>query len=429
MIQRISEEKMSRVFSLALQNKIIDQTDSAVILHDLSYLKERVIDLVNSFPESTLHAVAIKANPLTKILSFLKSLNVGLEAATLPELYLAEKAGFSKNKIVFDSPVKTIDELEYAMELGIHINADSIDELNRIAELLKKWKSTGTFGIRINPQVGTGSILSTSVAGEFSKFGVPINEYRNELIDCFLKYDWLTGVHLHIGSQGCALHQMVEGVKILYDFTCRANEILGSKECRHRIEIFDIGGGLPVSYHKDKAPITMADFKKELKAHCPGLFQGEYKLITEFGRYLHANTGWTVSRVEYMKHSNNIKTAMIHVGADLLLRRCYRPEDWHHEIAVLDSNGHLKKGKDSTKYVIAGPLCFAGDLIAKEIELPPVEEGDYIIIEDTGAYTLSMWSRYNSRQIPKVLGYHNDGDQIEILKEREKLESLRDFWS
>ena len=201
MIQRISEEQMSRVLTSALQNKIITQTDSAVIFYDLSFLRERVVDLVKLFPGSTLHAIAIKANPLTKILNFLKTLNVGLEAATLPELYLAEKAGFSKNKIVFDSPAKTIDEIEYAMELGIHVNADSIEELNRIADLLKKRKSTGTFGIRINPQVGTGSILSTSVAGKFSKFGVPINEYRNELIDCFLKYEWLTGVHLHIGSQ------------------------------------------------------------------------------------------------------------------------------------------------------------------------------------------------------------------------------------
>jgi diaminopimelate decarboxylase len=222
---------------------------------------------------------------------------------------------------------------------------------------------------------------------------------------------------------------MVEGVTILYEFTCRVNEMLDKHGCKQRIEIFDSGGGLPVSYHKDKEPVSMAEYKKELSTQCPGLFQGKFKLITEFGRYIHANTGWVASRVEYLKHSGNIKTAMIHVGADLLLRRCYRPEDWHHEIAVLNGSGNLKKGKDNTKYVIAGPLCFAGDLIAKEIELPPVEEGDFIIIQDTGAYTLSMWSRYNSRQIPKVLGYHNDGDEFEVLKERETLENLREFWS
>lgn len=429
MVPRISEEKMSHTFLAALKKGIVNENDSSLIFYDLSYLKERVLDLVDLFPKSTLHAVAIKANPLTKILDFLRPLDAGLEAASLPELYLAEKAGFSKNKIVFDSPVKTIPEIEYAMDLGVHINADSIFELNRIAELLKKRKTTATFGIRINPQVGTGSILSTSVAGEFSKFGVPIKEYRNELIDYFLKHDWLTGVHLHIGSQGCPLNQLVDGVKIVYDFANQVNDMLERNKCERRIDIFDLGGGLPVSYYKNEMPVTMTEYKKELSAQCPGLFQEKFKLITEFGRYINANTGWVVSRVEYLKHYNQLKTAMIHVGADLFLRECYRPEDWHHEIAVLDGKGHLKTGKDDTTYVIAGPLCFAGDIIAKEIELPPVEPGDYIVIQDTGAYTLSMWSRYNSRQIPKVVGYYKNGEKFEILKERETLETLRDFWS
>jgi len=120
---------------------------------------------------------------------------------------------------------------------------------------------------------------------------------------------------------------------------------------------------------------------------------------------------------------------MIHVGADLFLRKCYRPDDWHHEIIVLDSHGNIKTGIDKNKYMIAGPLCFAGDVIATEIILPPVEQGDYIIIQDTGAYTLSMWSRYNSRQIPKVIGYFNEGKTFEILRERESLDTLLAFWS
>jgi diaminopimelate decarboxylase len=120
---------------------------------------------------------------------------------------------------------------------------------------------------------------------------------------------------------------------------------------------------------------------------------------------------------------------MIHVGADLLLRKCYNPEDWHHEIFVVDHNGMIKDGTDKNKYVIAGPLCFAGDVIANGIEMPIIEPGDYIIIQDTGAYTLSMWSRYNSRQIPKVIGYTEEGNDFEIIKERECLDNIFEFWS
>jgi diaminopimelate decarboxylase len=89
----------------------------------------------------------------------------------------------------------------------------------------------------------------------------------------------------------------------------------------------------------------------------------------------------------------------------------------------------LKTGSATRKYSIAGPLCFAGDIVARGVKSPPIETGDFVLIHDTGAYTLSMWSRYNSRQIPRVVGYRNQGESFEILKERETFEDLQRFWS
>ena len=380
------------------------------------------------FHKTTLHAIAVKSNPLKKILEFLNSLNVGAEAASLPELYLTEKSGFDPDKIVFDSPVKTMNELEYAMKLGVHINADSFAELERIAEIMEGKETKSSFGIRINPQVGTGTILSTSVAGEYSKFGVPIKEYRKELIQSFIEYNWLRGVHLHIGSQGCPVDLLVKSVKAVYDFVNETNDLLQKNGKERQINIFDIGGGLPVSYKLDEKGVTMEEYRKKMFENCKELFSDKFKLITEFGRYVHANAGWTASRVEYVKESSGVKTAMIHTGADLFLRKCYQPDEWFHEISVLDSDGNIKNGKDTTPYIIAGPLCFAGDILSKEIILPEVKEGDYILIHDTGAYTLSMWSRYNSRQAPKVVGYYDEGEKFEILKERESLDDVLNFW-
>ncbi|MBE0649115.1 MAG: hypothetical protein IH596_15190 [Bacteroidales bacterium] len=138
------------------------------------------------------------------------------------------------------------------------------------------------------------------------------------------------------------------------------------------------------------------------------------------------NSGWTVSRVEYVKRDPGINTAMLHVGADLFVRECLNPSDWKHEYSVLDSRGNLKTGRDDHPYNLAGPLCFAGDVIAKHVVLPPVEEGDYIVIHDTGGYTFSMWSRYNSRQTPRILSWL-DG-KLMVVKERESLENLVGFW-
>ncbi len=432
MLSWITEEKISKAFQRALQEgNLVGENDTALIFYDISYLKKRIIDLIALFPQTTLHAVAVKANPLVKTLRQIERLGVGLEAATLPELYLAEKTVVSPHRIVFDSPVKTESEIEYALNLGCHINADSLPELDRIDKLLKQkeFKSHGTIGIRINPQVGTGTIASTSVAGEYSKFGVPIKESRRALMERFEAFDWLTGVHLHIGSQGCPLEMLLDGIGTVLEFTGEVNELLERKQPGRKITIFDLGGGLPVSYHKNKEPVLMSHYVREMRNRFPELFSGNFKLITEFGRYIHANTGWTASRVEYVKREPHMNTAMIHVGADLFVRKCYRPEDWHHEVFVVEPGGRIKEGSDKNPYVLAGPLCFAGDMIARDIRLPVVEPGDYIILQDTGAYTLSMWSRYNSRQIPKVIGYQNDGEEFEIIRDRETLETIMEFWS
>jgi diaminopimelate decarboxylase len=427
--QKILEDKFSPVMQGALREKgLIDEADTALVFYDLSALESRITNLRDSFPCDALHAVAIKANPLSRILTTLREIGVGLEAASLPELHLAERAGFPPKRIVFDSPAKTIAELEYALKAGVHVNADNLHELKRIERLLESMKTQSTIGIRINPQVGVGTIESTSVAAAYSKFGVPLAEERDALVQAFLSYDWLRGIHLHIGSQGCDIAMLVEGVRRVLEFGEHVNGVLGQRGVERRIDVFDIGGGLPVSYHWDEAAPTLDQYCEQLHQHCPRLFYGGYRLITEFGRYIHATTAWVASRVEYVKRGAEVDTAVIHVGADLLLRRCYRPEDWFHEVSVLDAQGKPKHEKASKPYIVVGPLCFAGDVIARDIRLPVLEEGDYILIHDIGAYTMSMWSRYNSRQMPKVIGYRHNGSIFKVLKERETPAMLWEFW-
>jgi diaminopimelate decarboxylase len=125
-------------------------------------------------------------------------------------------------------------------------------------------------------------------------------------------------------------------------------------------------------------------------------------LITEFGRAIHANCGIAMTRVEYVKPAQRL--AVVHLGADFLLRPVYRPEDRQHEFFVLGRDGVPKSGT-AEPVTLAGPLCFAGDIVARDVPLPRVEPGDWIVIRDCGAYTLSMWSRHCSRGIPEVLAY------------------------
>jgi diaminopimelate decarboxylase len=351
-----------------------------------------------------------------------------VETASLPELKLAERVGFRPDRVVFDSPAKTTAEIEYAIASGVMINIDSFEEMDRVAAILGTGAAGQDIGVRINPQVGIGSIETTSVAGEYSKFGIALSSNRDALLQSYLEYPWLTAVHAHVGSQSCPIEMLLDSAEALVDFADQANGTMAQQGRQGRVRIIDIGGGLPVSYRRDVAPTSMREYRDALQSRCPGLFDGSYRLVTEFGRYIHANCAWVATKVEYVKREAELRTAMVHVGADLFLRRCYWPEDWHHDIFACDPNGHRKTEPDTLPCQLAGPLCFSGDFLARDLELPEIEPGDYLVIHDAGAYTMSMWSRYNSRQMPKVIGYRGCGESFQLLKKRESLDEAIALW-
>ncbi len=425
---RISPERMAAVLRKVRKEKYITGDDTAVIFYDLSLIESNIARLkYHTGDIEALHTSAVKANPLVSVLAKLIELDIGVETATLPELYMALETGFAPDRIVFDSPAKTIVELEYAIERNVHMNADSPEELSRIANILKRIETKSTFGLRVNPQVGSGDIEITSTAGKHSKFGVPLDRFKDQIIEAYGKYSWLTGIHVHIGSQGMPLDKLVEGIRKLYDLAEEINQLLEKRGAGNRIEIVDIGGGMPVTYLENTPMPNIDDYFGKLKTAVPGLFSGKYKIITEFGRYIHANAGWAISRVEYVKNYDKKNYAVIHLGADMFIRECYDRGNWPHEFSALTSEGKIKLGKQ-VKYDIAGPLCFSGDIISEKVKLPELNPGDYVTIHDTGAYTTSMWSRYNSRQMPTIIGYYNDGEKIEVLKHRESLMDIYKFW-
>jgi len=424
---RLKATEMSRALRRSLEAGIWQEADRSIIFHDLDFLEKRVRHIQNLFPGSFLHAVAAKANPLPRLLERLRRWDVGSEAATMTEARLAEMSGYPSRHIVFDSPAKTSDDLRYALRAGWHLNADNPGELERIDSLLKEIASESVIGLRVNPRVGMGTIAATSVAGDYSKFGLPLDECAESIKQAYARYPWLTAIHVHVGSQGCSLNQLEKGVRTTLDFALMVNETIRRPNGLPPISHFDMGGGMPAAYLPKEPSFTIDDYAQRLRDSCPELFDGRFRVITEFGRFVHANAGFTASRVEYVKSYAGTRTAVIHVGADLLMRRCYMPDQWYHHISVCDAEGRLKETGAMEQHTIAGPLCFNGDLIAKDISLPRVEEGDYVLIHDTGAYTLSMWSRHTSRLIPAVWGYSEKGG-FEQLKKGETVEDVYRFW-
>jgi diaminopimelate decarboxylase len=408
----VKRNSVSTLLQTALNSDVLSQEDSAFIVYDLDYLEEKFKSLKEVFPANTLHGIAIKSCPLPFMMKMQALLGLGAEAASIEEVMIAHKSGVPAEKIIFDGPAKTKEEIQFCIDKSIYINIDNFEELERVAKLVGD-KPGFKAGFRVNPQIGSGKISDTSVAGKTSKFGVNLNENKERLTKAFADYSWLVGLHVHIGSQGMALEELVRGTRIVFEY---AQTVDG-------LERFDLGGGLPVVYKEGDPIVSFQDYTDLLRAEVPAMFNSDIQLLTEFGRSVYADTAIAVSRIEYVKEDRQI---VAHLGADMFLRRVYKPNDWHHGMSVYNPKGEpLSEGEQD--YTVAGPLCFGGDFLAREVKFPKVHEHDFLAIHDVGAYTLAMWSRHCSRFTPKVIGVRKG--QVQLIKKRETIEQLIDFWS
>ncbi|MEV5433696.1 diaminopimelate decarboxylase [Streptomyces sp. NPDC052701] len=358
-------------------------------------------------PPAVLHAFAAKANSLVPVLAELERLGMGCEVATGGELARALAAGFPPHRIVFDSPAKTRAELEWALDLGVAVNADNFQELARIDALLAGRPCASRIGVRVNPQVGGGAIAAMSTATRTSKFGIPLSDpgSRRELLRAFRDHPWLTWVHTHAGSQGCPLELMARGVAEAVAFADEVNGTLG----RRQVTGIDIGGGLPVNFAGEEVTPGFDAYAASLRAHAPGLFSGGYEIVTEFGRAILAKNGFTAAYVEYTKTVGGRPIAITHAGVQVATRTVFAPESWPLRITAHGPDGGAKHGSP-VRQDIAGPACFTGDLLARDRALPPLEPGDIVLLPDTGAYYFSTPFHYNSLPEPAVYGVRTGAD-------------------
>eukprot|EP00510_Aplanochytrium_minuta_P004172 CAMPEP_0184009072 /NCGR_PEP_ID=MMETSP0954-20121128/2376_1 /TAXON_ID=627963 /ORGANISM="Aplanochytrium sp, Strain PBS07" /LENGTH=456 /DNA_ID=CAMNT_0026288353 /DNA_START=50 /DNA_END=1420 /DNA_ORIENTATION=- len=411
----------------------------AALFYDLDLWEKNVQDLTNAFKEGNfLHACAIKTNPLSWFLKKEKSLNCGAECASISEVQHALENGFKPGSVVFDSPCKTLPELEFALNAGIHLNIDNYQELERVDALVSKMNANlkGTIGVRINPLVGAGKIAALSVSTGKSKFGIPCpaeGDERNKLITEILKRDWITGLHVHTGSGGYGLKQLCHGVRVAVDLCLELNKLSGKK----KISILDIGGGLSVNYKSNEISPTFYEYSAELQRVTPELFDKNMfdYVITEFGAALHAKFAWFASRVEYTKSYDGGRIALIHAGSDLFLRACYCPGTFvNHRIFAYNEDGtelEASESRPNLPHDIAGPLCFAGDVVAHDVKLPELVPNDIIVIADAGANSFSLKTTHCSRPAPPVYGYTTDNDgkiSFVTLKQKQEIKNVLGLW-
>lgn len=425
------------VVSRAISGSQLSDESPVAIFFDIPRFRKECRSLVRAFPEDTLHGFAVKACPIISVIKTAFEAGMGAECASEAEIALCRAAGMPGEKIIFDSPAKTDTVLRRALDLGVHINGDDFDEIERMEMLLRPGEvPRNTVGLRVNPQIGPGSISMTSTAGKSSKFGVPLLERRSEIIAMFELYSFLRCIHVHVGSQGCTPQLLVDGVAAA---VALAEEI--NSRVPGRVTTIDIGGGLAVDYggdtcdnddngngNKKTQVLAFWEYEGMLRDQVPSLFN--YKILTEFGRRLAAPVGFIATFVQAMKSSGRKKYIIGHCGSDLCMRAAYQPDKWRHNIELRDKQGRLKISNinSSEKYDVAGPLCFSGDIIGTQREFSAVPEvGDVLVIRDAGAYTFGTCSRHNTPLLPAIYAFGTDGN-LTCIKKKETLDSVVKFW-
>lgn len=368
------------------------------------------------------HTFAAKAASLIPVLRLLAGCGMGCEVSGPGELRLAIEAGFAPARIVLDSPAKTRDELRLALALGIAVNADNFGEIRRIEEL-RSPGSASVLGLRVNPQVGGGSIGAMSTARATSKFGVALRDpgARERVVRTFAEHPWLTRLHAHVGSQGCPLELIAAGIAETYHLAEEINEALGTRQ----VTGIDIGGGLPVNFDDEETRPAFAEYVAALRAAVPAIFDGHYDLVTEFGRSLLAKNGFIGARVEYTKDAGGRRIALTHAGAQVATRTVFMPDAWPLRVGAFDGEGRPRNGPPMVQD-IAGPCCFAGDVVAHGRELPELREGDFVALYDTGAYYFSTPWAYNSLPRPAVYGFAGESGSLRFapVREAQSLDSV-----
>jgi len=390
-----------------------------------------------------LHCFAQKSCPLSYILHRYIQNGLGMECASITEVLHALECGCPPNKVVFDSPCKTIDEVRTAIIKGVNVNANSFLELEKIRTVCDELITTlgpssisGVVGVRVNPLVGAGSIAELSVATASSKFGIPLTaDNRKIIIDSFITMPYLAGVMCHVGSQGMPIDLLALGAKSIFLLANEVDSACGAA----RINMIDMGEGLSANYDSDVVSPSFDDLVGAIQKHCPEFFPTNAKLgrvvVTEFGKALVTKCAIVAAKIEDVfpnLDKADSFTAIAHAGADLFLRTAYCPTKFVHRLSVLDGKSFSTKTGSNVTVSVVGPLCFSGDVLAKDGAFPKPDPGDYVLALDAGANTISIFSRHCSRQAPPVYGIRRVEDSSTVktirIKEMESYDDVMSFW-
>jgi len=390
--------------------KIAEKFGTPVYVYEENKIRETLQRLRESINTNGITGgilYAMKANSNPEILKTLFHNHIGgVDAVSPGEIALALEAGFQPSQIVFTGNNITDKEMDFAVEKKVHfLNIDSLSRLEKFGE---KYGGSKIW-IRINSSIGAGHHSYCITGGPESKFGIWHTDVRKAK-QIAKKYGLkIDGLHQHIGSQ-------ILEVKI---FLKAMDALLKIAKDFPELNFLDFGGGLGVPYQPGETPLDVEKLGKEMlkrfRVFCQ-IYGRKVALILEPGRYLVAEAGYLLVRVNTIKRVNS----RIFAGVDSGFNHLIRPVMYgsYHEIVNISNPRGRKEKVD-----VVGYLCESGDKFATQRVISHVREDDFLVIKTAGAYGYSMSSNYNGRLKPAEVLVETDGN-LRLIRPRETLDDL-----
>jgi len=357
--------------------------------------------LAEAYPAVGEVAYAGKAWLSLAWLDILAEEGLGLDVVSGGELYLAQQAGFPPDRVHFHGNNKSAEELASALDWGLgRIVVDNHHELELLDALAARRGAQANVWLRLSPDIDVHTHAYRKTGLLDSKFGFPLATgdaawaLRHALASPHLTP---LGLHTHLGSLVYEVEPFVQAVRAILDFAATMAD-------QHAFALRELspGGGWGVPYNEDD---PVAPIKHWVRAVSLAVTEGCAQrglplpsLILEPGRSIVAPAGLALYTVGSRKLVPGVRT---YVSVDGGMADNIRPALYGSRYTALVAN---KADAEPAEVVtVAGKYCESGDVLIKDIALPPTTPGDLLVIPMAGAYNLPLASNYNLATRPAVI--------------------------
>ena len=361
--------------------------------------------LVNAFkPLNVKVKYACKALNNTSILKLLKKHGCGLDTVSINEVLLGLKAGYQPTEIIFTPNCVSIEEIQEAVKLGVHINIDNISILEQFGSI---YGNTVPCCIRVNPHILAGGNAKISTGHIDSKFGISVHQMRHVARVVKSSNIHVNGLHMHTGSDILDAGVFLQGAEILFDIAKDFPDL----------SFVDFGSGFKVAYKEGDITTDIEELASAITQRFQEFckeYGRELELWFEPGKFLVSESGCFLAKVNVLKQT----TATVFVGVDSGLNHLIRPmlyDSYHHIVNLSNPEGKQRI------YTVVGYICET-DTFGWDRKINEVHEGDILCFKNAGAYGITMSSNYNARFRPAEVLIWNG--KAQLIRARETFEDL-----